>query len=347
MRVSLVATVKNERGSIDAWLEGIASQTRPPDEVVIVDGGSDDGTLEVLNAWVPGFPVTVLSLPGASISQGRNHAMRRSNGDIIAVTDCGTVARVDWLENLTQPFADPLVDVVSGFFHPGSPSRWERALAAATLPDAHEIRPDRFLPSSRSVAVRAVWVRQGFEYPEWLDYCEDLIWDMQLKQAGARFHFAPDAVVTLHTRPNAGAFWQQYYRYARGDGKAGLFGRRHFVRYATYLALARVLARRRPLEMAVTCILGALYVARPVRRLLKRNGALQSGPAELMATSATIPFQMALGDFAKMAGYPVGLVWRYRIYGTLHPQKNWRRISPEGRLWKPSAPRETFPLRGD
>lgn len=344
LRVSLIATVKNECDAVNAWLGGIACQTRLPDEVIIVDGGSTDGTLQILQAWQPGFPVNVISLPDASISAGRNHALRRATGDVIAITDCGTVAAQDWLERLTEPFADPDIDVVGGFFVPGGPTRWELALAAATLPDAGELRPDRFLPSSRSVAVRSSWTAAGFEYPEWLDYCEDLIWDLQLKNAGARFCFAPDAVVTFRVRPDARAFWIQYFRYARGDGKAGLFGKRHAVRYATYLGLLAAIARHQPPELALTGVLAAVYAARPIRRLLRRNRAKGVTPSELAMTSAIIPFQLAIGDVAKMSGYPVGLFWRFRRFGTLNPAKNWRRVSPDGRMWSPAEPLET-PLR--
>ncbi len=52
MRVSVIATVLNEAGSIDLLLDSLAGQTRPPDEVVIVDGGSSDGTRGRLREYV-------------------------------------------------------------------------------------------------------------------------------------------------------------------------------------------------------------------------------------------------------------------------------------------------------
>ena len=48
MTVSLIVTVLNEARSLPALLDSIAAQTRPPDEVIICDGGSSDNTIEVL-----------------------------------------------------------------------------------------------------------------------------------------------------------------------------------------------------------------------------------------------------------------------------------------------------------
>ena len=45
-RISLCATIYNEADSVDAWLGSIPDQTRPPDEIILCDAGSTDGTIE-------------------------------------------------------------------------------------------------------------------------------------------------------------------------------------------------------------------------------------------------------------------------------------------------------------
>ena len=50
MKVTLIATVLNAGDHVGGFLASVAAQTRRPDEVVIVDGGSTDGTLEALRA---------------------------------------------------------------------------------------------------------------------------------------------------------------------------------------------------------------------------------------------------------------------------------------------------------
>lgn len=333
--VSLIATVRNERPSLDAWLAGIESQSRLPDEIVIVDGGSQDGTWAVLSAWDAPCDLLLLRVPGASISFGRNLAMSRARSDVIAITDAGTVADRHWLENLTRPFDDASVDVSAGLFRPAVAGAWQRSLAAATLPDSDEIHPGTFLPSSRSVAVRSSWLRRGFEYPEWLDYCEDLVWDLQLKRGGARFVLSPEAVVDFAVRPNWLSFWRQYYRYARGDGKAGLFPKRHAIRYVSYFVGGIICTRRRKVELAAGMVLGCIYVYRPVARLARRDRIAGIGLLGTFSALLLIPAHRFVGDAAKMAGYPAGLIWRWRRFGALGPRTSWRRIRPDGSLWHP------------
>lgn len=344
--VALIATVKNERATLDRWLAGISRQSRIPDEIVIVDGGSDDGTFEILSSWLAPCRCTIPQSSGASISAGRNLAMRRVTSEIIAITDAGTVADERWLELLSRPFENPGIDVVGGFFRPDVQGAWQRSLAAATLPEYQEVRPETFLPSSRSVAIRAVWVQRGFMYPEWLDYCEDVVWDMQLQRGGARFEFAQDAVVGFAVRPEWPSFWRQYYRYARGDGKAGLFTKRHVVRYLSYLVGVTAVMRRKELELMIGALAGCLYLYRPVLRLFRRDRDAGLSTARSLHALPLIPLHRLIGDLAKMAGYPIGLIWRLRRTGRIDRRTNWRRTRADGTTWSPESIGEETELQG-
>jgi cellulose synthase/poly-beta-1,6-N-acetylglucosamine synthase-like glycosyltransferase len=158
-----------------------------------------------------------------------------------------------------------------------------------------------------------VWEQAG-GYPEWLDYCEDLIFDLRVRAARGPFAFAPGARVSFRPRQSLESFYHQYFRYARGDGKAGLFLRRHIIRYATYLlglpALVVGIVWYGPGVAALGLVAGALYVSRAVRRLQRiwqRNSVV-----ERLVLLAWLPVILFTGDVAKMLGYPVGQVWRWR-----------------------------------
>ena len=49
MRISFVATVLNEEKTIHSFLKSLGSQSRFPDEIIIVDGGSTDATASVIS----------------------------------------------------------------------------------------------------------------------------------------------------------------------------------------------------------------------------------------------------------------------------------------------------------
>jgi len=173
MKVSIIITVKNEENSITRLLDSLKAQTRQPDEIVIVDGGSTDRTVEIIRSYYDALPIKLLVKPGANISQGRNEAIRAASGEIIASTDAGVRLVPNWLESLLRPFEEGAA-VVSGFFLPDVEGAFETAMGATVLPDLSDINPQKFLPSSRSVAfTKEAWEKVG-GYPEWLDYCEDL-----------------------------------------------------------------------------------------------------------------------------------------------------------------------------
>ncbi len=326
MKVSVIATVLNEGDSIERLLESLAAQSRLPDEVVIADGGSTDGTVEVLERWaaLDLLPLRILHTPGANISAGRNAAIAAATGEVIASVDAGVRLDPGWLAALTAPFAAEEVAVVAGWFVADPHTLFETAMGATVLPHLREIKPETFLPSSRSVAFRkAAWEAVG-GYPEWIDYCEDLIFDLRLKALYGPFVFAPEAVVHFRPRGSLRAFFKQYYHYARGDGKADLWRRRHAIRYLTYLVAT-------PLLLALTlfhspawvlALLGgaAVYTATPYRRLMPMLAPY--GPADRLKAILWVPIIRLVGDVAKMVGYPVGLAWRRR--NRHRPELHWR-----------------------
>lgn len=329
MKISVIATVKNEANSLPRLLDSLAAQTLPPDEVVICDGGSTDGTLAVLRAENR-LPLRIIEQPGANISQGRNAAIRAASGDIIAVTDAGVWLEPCWLQELCSTYFPPSTfhlspatfPVSAGFFAPDPQTVFEAAMGATVLPQLADINPATFMPSSRSVAfTKAAWEAVG-GYPEWLDYCEDLVFDMALRKQFGAFAFAPRALAHLRPRSSLKAFFKQYYYYARGDGKAGLFFKRHLIRYVTYLGAAPLIllagAIASPWWWALYLLAIPCMFLTPLRRLTALWGNLAWG--QRLEAALWIPLIRITGDVAKMMGYPVGVVWRWRKYRPSAPR---------------------------
>lgn len=312
MIVSLIVTVLNEARSLPALLDSIAAQTRPPDEVLVCDGGSTDGTLDLLRAETR-FPLRVIDRPGSNISQGRNAAIEAASGDVIAATDAGVRLHPDWLARLVAPIERGSSPVCGGFFLPDVATPFEVAMGATVLPQLDDIDPVTFLPSSRSVAfTKAAWQAAG-GYPDWLDYCEDLIFDFKLREQVGAFAFAPAAVAYFKPRSSLKSFFKQYYLYARGDGKVGLWPKRHLIRYATYLVAApgiAALSNARRWFALLYLIGGVLYLKRPYQRLRALRGRLD--PIGLAKAIGWVPVIRVTGDIAKMIGYPIGVWWRRR-----------------------------------
>ena len=314
MNVSVIATVKNEGSALRPLLDSLCNQTRPPDEIVVCDGGSTDDTLVILESYRQRLPLRVVQATGSNISQGRNRAIDAAAGPIIAATDAGVLLNPDWLAELARPFEDEGAIVVGGWFEADPHTRFETVMGATVLPAQSDVNPDDFLPSSRSVAfLKRAWQDAG-GYPEWLDYSEDLIFDLALRQRHGQFAFAPRAVVYFRPRGDMRSFARQYYLYARGDGKADLWPKRHAVRYLTYLVglpLIASLIRANRLGGWLILLFGsAIYCRRPAQRLWSKTHDWTSWARA--GGLALIPLLRLVGDVAKMIGYPVGRYWRYR-----------------------------------
>ncbi len=315
--ITLIATVLNEGSSIHRLMHSIQQQTRLPDEIIIVDGGSRDNTVEILRDYQAHLPLKILVEPGCNISQGRNIALRAARYDIIAITDAGVRLHPEWLAQLTQPLLEKsAVTVVGGFFQADPQTIFETALGATTLPLAHEIDAATFLPSSRSIAVRKQAALHVAGYPEWLDYCEDLIFDFRLKATQPPLVFVPEAVVYFQPRSSLWAFFKQYYRYARGDGKADLWRKRHAIRYITYLVLLPIVFALilvvHPAFLSLLLLGGAIYLRQPYQRLpIVMRTAPQTSLGAWLQAILWIPVIRVVGDVAKMVGYPAG--WRWRL----------------------------------
>ena len=248
--------------------------------------------------------------PGCNISQGRNRAIKAAQGDIIAVTDAGVRLSDDWLDRITEPLRrDPARNAVGGFFVADARTPFEIALGATTLPLAREIDAESFLPSSRSIAFRkAAALRVGL-YPEWLDFCEDLVFDLRLRHAAGPFAFEPRALAYFQPRSTLRQYFRQYYLYARGDGKANLWFKRHLVRYAAYLLLAPALFLAgvliQPALWGLAIIGGAAYLYQPYRRLptlLRHSG--ESAPLVwlyCLIGDTLAPFRRRFGEDAGLS----------------------------------------------
>lgn len=328
--ITVIATVLNEGESINTLMQSLAAQTRLPDAVIIVDGGSRDHTVEVIRRYADRLPLQVIIEPGCNISAGRNIAIAAASDGIIAATDAGVRLEKDWLEKLTQPLLDdPKIQMVGGFFLADAHNTFEVAMGATVLPLANEINPETFLPSSRSVAFRkSAWAKIG-GYPEWLDYCEDLIFDIRLKTAAPGFAFVQDAVAHFRPRGSLKSFYKQYYLYARGDGKADLWRKRHAIRYITYLVIIPLVFLAGLLIHPLLWLLylpgAVVYLAAPYRRLpavMRRSN--RNSPADWLKVSLLIPVIRVVGDVAKMLGYPVG--WRWRLK---NQPPNWHIIASD------------------
>ena len=308
MKVSLIATVLNAEEHIGAFLASIAAQTRQPDEIVIVDGGSTDGMVAALRA---ADGLTLLEEPGANISRGRNVAIGHAAHDVVAVADADCVYGPGWLAALVAPIEDG-ADVSMGWTEPIVDSMLAACVSSLGLPlSPDEVDPATFMPSARSVAFRRDALEAVGGYPEWLAIGEDMWVNHRWRERPFDLRFAPEAVAGWRPRASLGSIWTQYAKYARGDAQAGMYPERHALRIAVYGGLLAALASRRTWPKLLAAAGAVSYARTPVVRARTR------APWRRAAVTVLVPALLLFTDMAKMYGYVRGLA--DRLGGRVQP----------------------------
>jgi glycosyltransferase involved in cell wall biosynthesis len=308
--VAIVATLLNEEAALPEFLDSLQAQTRTPDEIILVDGGSSDKSCEIIRNYIAkGMRINLIEAPKANRSKGRNVGIQAAKQPIIAVCDVGCRCAPDWLEKIVAPLEHGKAEVACGYYQPEAVTLIERAVAAATVPSAQEVDPKTFLPSSRSVAfLHEAWERAG-GYPEYTPEAEDTLFDMHLKEGGERFVFVPEALVFWRQQGSLTKTFRQFYRYARADGSAGLAQghyRKVFFLFTWLLGLAAVTILAgvaapwllgAPLLLIVLTLAG--YFIRYAWRARRRGYG--------WGTALLAPLAMGVVDAANYLGYRVGM----------------------------------------
>lgn len=174
--IAIISTVLNERISIKNLLDAFLTQTRKADEIIIVDGGSTDGTLEVLQEYMRNDPsIRYIVAKGVNIAQGRNIAIAHANASIIAATDGGCHPEPTWLEELVKPLLDTLdFAAVSGVRKVEFVNPFELFAGALSTSGNSPNEHDRVFHGRNSAFRKSLWTATG-GYPEWLYTAEDTL----------------------------------------------------------------------------------------------------------------------------------------------------------------------------
>lgn len=215
--VSLVVPVRDEAETIHELLAALAAQTRRPDEVVFVDGGSTDGTAELMRAAGERDPsIRVVETGGATPGKGRNVGIAAARHEWVALTDAGNEPEPEWLERLIEVAErDPAVAVVYGNFEPVTGSFFERC-ASLVYPPPKQARPGGRMRGpfiASSLLRREVWRAIG-GFPD-LRAAEDLMFMEEIERRGFRVGWAPSATVWWRLRPTLGSTFRKFVLYSR------------------------------------------------------------------------------------------------------------------------------------
>ncbi|UCE58485.1 MAG: glycosyltransferase [Phycisphaerales bacterium] len=220
----MVTTVLNAAEGCAKMLESLGGQTRVPDEIIVVDGGSTDGTLDVLRQEAQrDARIRLLVKPGANIGQGRNAGIEVATGEIILSTDSGCRLDHNWVESMVRPFEEhPDTELVAGTYEIDPQTLTEAVVGTATMRGALKpIDPDTYNPSCRSLAfTKKLWERVG-RFPDWIEI-DDTLFNLKLRRMNVNRRIVRDAAVHWRPRSTLTGIYRQFRFYATWRGHTQL-----------------------------------------------------------------------------------------------------------------------------
>jgi rhamnosyltransferase len=195
---SLVIRSYNEERHLEKLLTGVLEQSFKEVEIILVDSGSTDRTLEIAAR----FPVKILTIDPGEFTFGRslNMGCREASGEFIVISSAHVYPLYhDWLEQLILPFDDPQVALVYGKQRGDSSTKFsEHQVFASWFPE-ESINPQDhpFCNNANAAIRRSIWQVRGYDQD--LSGLEDVEWASWARSQGYALVYSAHAeVVHVH-----------------------------------------------------------------------------------------------------------------------------------------------------
>ncbi|MHB9074072.1 MAG: glycosyltransferase family 2 protein [Desulfobaccales bacterium] len=219
--VSVIIPICNERAYLDRLVASMKAQSYPVDrrEFLLVDGGSDDGTIEYL-AGLNLSGVKVLHNPRKIVPCAMNLGLTQARGEIIVRWDAHTEYAPDYLERVVELLLQSGAECVGGPMRAATSTPFQEAVALATS-HPFGVGNSRFhypeFEGQADTVYLGAWPRQVLEklggFDENFVRNQDDELSFRICLAGGTILVSPGIRSLYHPRGSLGRLWSQYFQY--------------------------------------------------------------------------------------------------------------------------------------
>ncbi|WP_082526269.1 glycosyltransferase family 2 protein [Kitasatospora sp. MBT63] len=259
--VSIVVPAYNEEAGIEHTLRSLAASTHPELEIIVVDDGSTDRTVEIARGLeIPA--VSIIQQPNSGKAAALNTGIAASHHEILILVDGDTVFEPDAVDHLVRPLIDPRIGAVSGNTKVGNRKgligRWQHVEYVVgfnldrRMFELLECMPT--VPGAIGAFRRQVLESVGGFSTDTL--AEDTDITMAICRSGWRGVYQPRAIAWTEAPATFHQLWLQRYRWCYGTfqsawkhrralierGPSGKLGRRGIMYIVLYQLLMPLLA---------------------------------------------------------------------------------------------------------
>lgn len=241
--VSLIVTVRNEADSLGVFLESYLKQTVLAHELIIVDAGSTDQTVKIINNFTAAHPelnISLFILPESKRGQARNFASTKAKGEFLAMTDAGCLLDHKWMQELLAEQMRTGAVAVGGWFRGLSKSKLQEAIVPYFLQLPRRLTAANFIPTSRSFLIAKKTFIEIGGFKETLELSEDYDLMLRLRRQQINWTLATKALVYWLPPSTLRQFLAKIAAFATSDIEAGIIRPKVLSLYLRYFILLAI-----------------------------------------------------------------------------------------------------------
>jgi len=219
--ITVLCPTYNEAEYIEKVLNFFINAKPPDKELLIIDGGSNDGTKEIVNDWTNKYSkIHLLENENKYVPFALNIGIRNSTGDPIIRMDAHTEYSADYFEKIIKTFKDTGADIVGGPMNAVGKTNFQIAVAQATstvfgVGDS-KIHKGRYKGESDHVYLGA-WRRKLFDeigyFDERLKRNQDDEFHYRARSLGKRIYLNPEIESYYYPRSSLSKLIKQFIQY--------------------------------------------------------------------------------------------------------------------------------------
>lgn len=242
MKVSVITVCFNSGRTIADTLRSVAEQSHPDIEHIVIDGGSRDATLEIIQK-TPNHIAQLVSEPDRGIYDAMNKGLKMATGEIVGFLNSDDVyMNADTLAVIDRAFNDPAIEACYGdvlFVGSDDPDREVRYWQAGAY-DPKRIQNGWMPPHPTFYVRRQIYEQEGgFD----LSYKLQADFEMAIRLTHARglnMHYIPHTLVRMRM---GGASNASVGNVVKGNLEAYRAARRHGLPVNPLFILRKILSR--------------------------------------------------------------------------------------------------------